>query len=599
MEFLILGPLEVRDGEQTVRLGAAKQRALLGVLLLHANEVVSTPHLVDELWGERPPATAEKLVQGYVHALRKQLGSGVLETQAPGYRLSVEPGSLDLLEFERLSEEARLAPAAQSAALRQQALDLWRGPPLADVVLEGPDRHTVTRLSELRLSAQLDQIDAELALGRHTQLVGALEALSAANPYQERVAAQLMLALYRSGRQAEALDVYRAVRSRLDDELGLQPGQELRDLEAAILRQDDALSAPAAAVTPVGPDVSASEAGELASQPTTRMSRATLLRAAVAAGVVALPVTAAVVWVRRDPAPLIVGPNSVAVIDVDDGRVVDGVQVGTRPGPIAYGGGALWVGNLDDRSLSRVDTSTREVIKYVPLPATPDAIAFGAGAVWVVNNRLGTVYRVDPGIEGGRVTTAIPVGDRSIFPGVGVDVDGGSVWAAFGQGVLGRVDPEPDPPRATGLAATTGAASGVVGAFNSVWVSIAGQATVQRFAPETFEEGAIDDVPVGKGPTGLAAGHGAVWVACTEDDSVARIGVDGTGADADRFIPVGSRPTAIAVGAGAVWVANAGEGTVSRLDPDRGAIAGTIEVGDVPAGLVVAGDSVWVTVQAP
>ena len=116
MEFLILGPLEVRNGERTVRLGAAKQRALLGVLLLHANETVSTSRLVDELWGERPPATAEKLVQGYVHALRKQLGEGVLETQAPGYRLSVEPRALDLLEFERLTEEARAAsPSTRSS----------------------------------------------------------------------------------------------------------------------------------------------------------------------------------------------------------------------------------------------------------------------------------------------------------------------------------------------------------------------------------------------------------------------------------------------------------------------------------------------------
>ena len=124
MEFLILGPLEVRDGEQTVRLGAAKQRALLGVLLLHANETVSTSRLVDELWGEQLPATAEKLVQGYVHALRKQLGAGVIETQAPGYRLIVEPRSLDLLEFERLTEEARTAPAAYSIELRRRALAL-------------------------------------------------------------------------------------------------------------------------------------------------------------------------------------------------------------------------------------------------------------------------------------------------------------------------------------------------------------------------------------------------------------------------------------------------------------------------------------------
>ena len=250
MEFLILGPLEIRNGEQTVRLGAAKQRALLGVLLLHANETVSTSRLVDELWGERPPATAEKLVQGYVHALRKQLGNGILETQAPGYRLSVEPRSLDLLEFERLAEEARTAPVADSIELRRRALALWRGPPLADVALEGPERHSLGRLSEQRLTTQIERIDAEVQLGRHAQVVGELEALVAEHPYQERAAALLMLALYRSGRQADALEVYRTVRGRLSDELGLQPGQELRDLEAAILRQDDALAAPSRCAAP-------------------------------------------------------------------------------------------------------------------------------------------------------------------------------------------------------------------------------------------------------------------------------------------------------------------------------------------------------------
>ena len=207
MEFLVLGPLEVHDGENTVRLGAAKQRALLGVLLLHANETVSTARLVDELWGERPPATAENLVQGYVYALRKQLGDGLVETQAPGYRLIVEPKSLDLLEFERLTEEARTAPLAHSIELRRRALALWRGPPLADVALEGPDRHSLGRLSEVRLTMQIECIDAEVQLGLHAHVLGELEALVAEHPYQERAAALLMLALYRSGRQADALEV--------------------------------------------------------------------------------------------------------------------------------------------------------------------------------------------------------------------------------------------------------------------------------------------------------------------------------------------------------------------------------------------------------
>ena len=242
MEFRVLGPLEVRDGERSIPLGGAKLRALLGVLLLHANEVVSNARLVDELWGERPPATATKLVQGYVHGLRRQLGVDTPVTQAPGYRLQLDAHTLDLLDFQRLVDEARNAGRDDAVELRRRALALWHGPPLADVLFEGPARHELGRLSELRLTVQIERIGAELELGRHTQLIGELESLVVAHPYQERLHAQLMLALYRSGRQAEALRVYQAVRKALSDELGLEPGHELRELEAAILRQERALS---------------------------------------------------------------------------------------------------------------------------------------------------------------------------------------------------------------------------------------------------------------------------------------------------------------------------------------------------------------------
>jgi class 3 adenylate cyclase len=267
MRFRILGPLEALDGRRSVRLGAAKPRALLGVLLLHANEVVSTARLVDELWGEEPPTTATKLVQGYVHALRKQLGPETPATHPPGYRVGVDEGELDLLEFQRLIEDARLAPAERAAELRRNALALWRGPPLADVVFEGPARHEVGRLSELHMSTQVELLEAELDLGRHSQVVGELELLVAAHPYQERLRGLLMLALYRSGRQAEALQAYKDARTVLSEELGLEPGQPLRDLETAILRQDVALASKGGHTTPArepaAPQPPARAAGEL------------------------------------------------------------------------------------------------------------------------------------------------------------------------------------------------------------------------------------------------------------------------------------------------------------------------------------------------
>jgi DNA-binding SARP family transcriptional activator len=195
MEFRILGALEAYDGKRSVPLGGPKPRALLGVLLLHAGEVVPSARLVEELWGEGPPATAEKLVQGYVHALRKPLGSDTVETVGHGYRLRLDSHTLDLAEFQALTDEAGHAPLEEAVQLRRRALSLWRGPPLADVVFEGQARHEVGRLTELHLATQIERIEAEVELGRHSQLIGELEALVAAHPYQERLHGLLMLAI--------------------------------------------------------------------------------------------------------------------------------------------------------------------------------------------------------------------------------------------------------------------------------------------------------------------------------------------------------------------------------------------------------------------
>jgi len=247
MEFRILGALDVRDGRQLLPLGGAKPRALLAVLLLRANEMVSSDRLIDEIWGEKPPRSAAKLVQGYVSQLRRSLGDAI-ETHPPGYRLRVEDDELDLLVFLRLANEAREAARGtdlrRAAQLFSEARALWRGTPLADVDLHGPAAIEAERLAELQLSLLLDRVDVELALGRHAELLGDLEALVVANPFQERLRGQLMLALYRSGRQADALRIYREMRSLLVEELGLEPSETLRNLEAAVLRHDPALGAP-------------------------------------------------------------------------------------------------------------------------------------------------------------------------------------------------------------------------------------------------------------------------------------------------------------------------------------------------------------------
>jgi DNA-binding SARP family transcriptional activator len=253
MQYRLLGPLEAVDGTRALGLGGGKQRALLALLLLAANRVVSVEQIIDELWGESPPDTAANAVQVHVASLRRILepdrsggtATAVLVTRSPGYLLRVEPDHVDVLRFERLVDEARQLldrdPEAASARLRQ-ALALRRGPTLADVLLQGPARGQITRLEELYLSALEDRIQADLQLGRHGALVGELGALVAAHPVRERPRAQLMLALYRCGRQAEALEAYQSARRLLADELGIDPGTELQRLERAILHQDPTLA---------------------------------------------------------------------------------------------------------------------------------------------------------------------------------------------------------------------------------------------------------------------------------------------------------------------------------------------------------------------
>jgi WD40 repeat protein/DNA-binding SARP family transcriptional activator len=263
LRFGILGPVEVCDGDRIVAFGSDRQRALLAILLLHANEVVSVDQLIDDLWGERPPLTALRTLQAHVSRLRKTLyqragdrvdangdllaggSDGLLVTRGRGYLLRVGPGELDLHRFTSLVEQGRQALAARdperAAETLQASLALWRGPPLADFTYEAFAQAPIARLEELRLGAIEECVEADLALGRHEQLVGELPPLVERNPLRERLLAQLMLALYRCGRQAEALAVYQEFRQSLSRELGLEPSNALQRLEHSILMHDKAL----------------------------------------------------------------------------------------------------------------------------------------------------------------------------------------------------------------------------------------------------------------------------------------------------------------------------------------------------------------------
>lgn len=314
IEFRVLGPLEARAGGSSLPLGGAKQRAVLTLLLLRPGELVTIERLFEGLWGEHPPASAAHTIEGYVSRLRKVLEphGATVARRGGGYVLELG-GALDAQEAERLASAAAVAMDEQrhavAAQLARRALPLWRGPALVDVPLQGQARTEADRLDELRLRLLEIWAEAELALGRPEQVAAELGSLIENHPYRERLVAQVMVALYRCGRQVEALEQYERLRRRLDEELGLQPSSELRRLSARIVRQDDGLRA------------STEDAG--AKPPirrTRRRSRVSLVAAAITLAVAAAITLAAaaaawlafVVDAPKDPARG--GPLRVALV---------------------------------------------------------------------------------------------------------------------------------------------------------------------------------------------------------------------------------------------------------------------------------------------
>jgi DNA-binding SARP family transcriptional activator len=245
LEFWVLGPFEVRRDGRLVDVRGSKRRAVLALLILQANEIVRTDRLIEDLWGdERQPANASAALHNHVSRLRKDLGEDVLVTKPWGYVLRAAPDAIDLRRFENLVTEARPLPARERSEKFGEALALWRGPALADLANEPALAADLGRLEELRQSVVEQRIDARLELGEHAEVVRELEGLIGEYPLRERLRGQLILALYRSGRQAEALETYRETRRVLVEELGIEPSPELRELEQAILRQDPELTPP-------------------------------------------------------------------------------------------------------------------------------------------------------------------------------------------------------------------------------------------------------------------------------------------------------------------------------------------------------------------
>ena len=363
MEFRLLGPLEVLDSDRPVPLGRGRQRALFALLLIHANEVVSTDRLIDQLWGEAPPRTALKSVQVYVSRLRKGLGDGRLVTQPPGYVLRADPSEVDVRCFERLVADADGVDPQFAADTLRSALELWRGPALGDLAYEPFVQAEIARLDELHAAATEKRIDADLACGRHAELIGELESLVAQHPLWERLRSQLMLALYRSGRQADALSAYRKAQRELSDGLGLEPGEELRALEQAILRHDPSLDLPGGAAPQPPREAPERSAGDAPEQPAApaRRSRVTPRRLLFAAGAVILAAAAAAGVVELTDeggsaeALAEVAPDSLAILDPETNGIVGQISIPGQPSLVAAEGRSVWVASDSARTISRID----------------------------------------------------------------------------------------------------------------------------------------------------------------------------------------------------------------------------------------------------
>jgi YVTN family beta-propeller protein len=584
MDYRILGPIEVVDDGRQVPLGGARQRALLAVLLLNANEVVSTDRLIDELWGANPPGSGAKALQVAVSQLRKTLqstrsGNGVLVTRPPGYVLRVTEGELDSDRFARLVAEAAAEtdPAARAATLRA-ALALWHGPPLDDLAYENFAAPAIARLEEARLAALEDRIDADLDSGGGAALVGELEELVARNPLRERLRGQLMVALYRSGRQADALAVFRDARETLVEELGVEPGRELQELQRRILEQDAALAGAARPRPSSGPP-----------SPRRRRRAAVLGLLAIVLAAAAL---AAVLLRDGGAAPVQVPANAVAVIDPEADAVVEAIPVGNSPGPIDMEGDVVWVVNRNDATLARIDATTHEVIGATGFEGgnSPSiAVDDGGGSAWVGSIESTDVESIV--LEAAGEVTTLSIGDPTTSGVAALAFDGDALLVADLGGSLVRIEVGATPKiasrlelprRPTALAVDSGYA----------WLADQGS-TVSRV---DLESGQIAEIGVGARPAAIAVGEDSVWVVNGDDGTVSRLVP--APLEVAATIEVGRDPTAIAVGEGAVWVANGLDGTISRIDPQTNEVAETIEVGHRPLGIAVGNGLVWVTVRA-
>lgn len=611
LHFAVLGPLEVTRAGERLPLGGRQQRVVLALLLAHPGTVVSVGRFGDAIWGEQTPSGFVTTLQTYVFHLRAVLEPGrehgapwkVLVTEPGGYRIDTRGSIVDAELFESLVQAGREALGRdaydEASAELARGLGLWRGEALADVADLGFAVPVAARLEEMRLIAHELRIEAELALGRHTAVLPEIHRLVAEHPLQEKFEAQRMMALYRLGRQAEALAAYRELRRRLDDELGIEPSPPLQRLHQAVLVQDPALdwrpaAAPESPVLVLGadpdpPGVSAAQqppesAGTQPPSVGPGRSRSRGRRVRVASGATAvllatgLSTLLAAQWFGSSAS--LFPANSVGSIN-DDGSLGDSVIVGLSPDGVAFGAGSIWVANTADGTVSRIDPDKRAVVQTITVGPLPTALTATADDVWVANFGDGTVSRINA--KTNTTVERIVVGNQPVAIASGPS----GVWVANrSDDTIQRIDPTTG--RADKAVEVGDSPSGIAVDATAIWVCSDTDGTVSEFDPVTMQPG--KSILVGGGPRGIALTHDDVWVASQLSQSVARIN-RATGVA--LTIAVGDGPYSVQVAADGVWVSNEYDGTVTRIDPSSNE-AREWAVGASPRGLVEAGGKIWV-----
>lgn len=539
MEFCVLGPLEARDDHGTpIALGAAKQRSLLALLLLARGRTVASERLIEEIWGGRAPETAHKSVQVYVSRLRKALGEARIVTHERGYALPLKQDELDLDRFDALLAEASDQPPERSAETLRRALSLFRGEPLEDLALEPWAGAEIARIEDRQVLALERRIDADLELGGQRDVVPELELLVASHPYREHLVEQLALALYRSGRQKEALDACREATTRLRRDLGLEPGPSLQRLAQQMLRQDEALDYVAGPVAPKG-------------RIETRRHGWRLLVVGGAVIVAAAATALAVALTRSGRASLASLSPGVAIIDAPTGRVLSTISTTaiTQPVEAVAGSGSFWVWNLTPYSVIRVDPATGHIGQRIDAPYVADSGWFlpDGRNLWFTGSH--ELARVD-------VDSGVPVDRYRLAPGSGT--------GSFGL-------------------------TGIVRAAGSLWIASNAQNELLRVDPSTGR--ILRRIPI-PNPFNVAAGAGAVWVTSAAVGLV-RVDTETSAITATAPVP---NPSFVAVGGGFAWASNETKGTVYKVD-QAGNIVATYRTGDGARAVSFADGKLWVVNQ--